>query len=59
MGYAKTKPGAKRRVAMKRALRRKGVLIPTDISNDKLEQLYRKHLNKTPPSYEKYKENRR
>ena len=55
MSYAKTLAGARRRAAMKGALRRKGVSVPTDITNKKLEKLYRKHLKKAPPSYKKYK----
>ena len=51
MGYAKTEEGAKRRVAMKRALRRKNVSVDNDITNKALEALYRKHLHKAPPGY--------
>ena len=54
MGYAKTEASAKRRVAMKRALRRIGVSLDSDITTAKLEALYKKHLNKTPPSRNKY-----
>lgn len=55
MGYAKSEAGAKRRVAMKRALRRLGVSLDSDITTAKLEILYRKHLDKVPPSIDKYK----
>lgn len=55
MGYAKTSAGAKRRVAMKRALRRLGVSIKSDTTTTELVKLYRKHLGKAPPSIEKYK----
>ena len=54
MGYARTQRGAKRRVAMQRALRRKGIDIESGMTNKKLEALYRKHLGKAPPSYEEY-----
>ena len=55
MSYAKTEAGAKRRVAMKRAIRRLGIKVPSDITNELLEKMYRRYLNKAPPSYEKYK----
>ena len=55
MGYAKTEAGAKRRVAMKRALRRLGVNVQSDATTKDLETLYRKHLEKAPPSINKYK----
>ena len=55
MSYAKTEAGAKRRVAMKRALRRKGISIESDITTSELDRLYHKHLNKALPPYDKYK----
>lgn len=51
MGHARTEKGAKRRISMKRALRRKGIDVKSDITNKKLEELYCKHLRKAPPSY--------
>jgi len=55
MGYARTQAGAKRRSAMKRALRRLEIEMDGDITTRKLENLYRKHIQKAPPSIEKYK----
>lgn len=54
MGYAKTESSAKRRVAMKRALRKIGVSLNSNITTAKLEELYKKHLNKAPPNRNKY-----
>lgn len=55
MGSARTQAGAKRRVAMKRALRGKGLKVNPNATNKWLEDKYRKHMKKTPPSYSKYK----
>ena len=55
MGGARTQAGAKRRVAMKRALRKKGIKVDPNATNKLLENKYRKHMKKAPPSYSKYK----
>lgn len=55
MGYARTEASAKRRVAMKRAIRRLGVDVKSDVTTKNLEKMYRKHLGKAPPSIEKYR----
>lgn len=52
---ARTQAGAKRRVAMKRALRSKGHKVKKNITNKALEKKYREKLKKAPPSYEKFK----
>ena len=51
MGKARTKAGAKRRVTMKRAVRRTGRKVPSDITNKKLEAQYRKYVGKPVPGY--------
>ena len=55
MGYARTQEGACRRVIMKRALRRKGLKINPTINTKLLEQKYRKHIKKAPPTYKEVK----
>ena len=50
MGHARTAAGACRRVIMKRALRRKGFKVAGEVTNKKLEKMYRSHVG-TPPTY--------
>lgn len=51
MAWARTQRGAKRRVNMKHALRYRGFKVKGDITNKKLECMYRRYVGKSPPSY--------